>query len=434
MQSDDAALSDLTTTGAISRTGVSVITLSADDIRRLNGLLAGEAGARQLSPDLVAGKPWTVNDIGYQMATSADNLTAAAQLDVAWADIVAGLRVTGFISNQGTNWTDWLNCLLAREVLYEAARNWAAHPDQAPARLQQALGDLEEFSIDRWSPEEMLKNRYVVYRQLIEQEGPFWEQIQRHGYVFVSPSGHVATEVYVKSFPWTGERERLRRMMNILTARSLQRSQPDYDYVPANSSVTPRDAEIASWVGTSSAVASEFAVDLWLDVDGRSRVDLQVLRTLSLERGTMLILALQAHRQELGEFPRQISDLVPGVIDDLPRDPYTAGDFGYAPTGFDAPVIPFGNRVVPAQQPLLWSAGLSRAVLAYHAESYLIGEVTVPGDRYVASPLVWSSISPPVSVPHPPDGGTAHAGRIRYLILGVEPPPWNEPPPVPADN
>lgn len=393
------------------------------EVREISEVLRDWTGTPRLAREVVTGDPWRVEVVGREMAGSARRLTADGELDAAWSDIVAGLRVTGFLSTQAANWSDWLNCLIARESLSAAAQDWAADPDQTPDRLAQALGDLKQFSIDAWSPDEMLENRYLIYAQLIERKGLLWERLQRDGQIDFG--GRTITMSSLEWLGWTGERERLLRLMTLLTARSMQRSDAGIRAmvpaggVPLESGVS--DREISRWVTTTSSQVGEFAVDLWTDANGYSVVDRMVLEALAEERGTMLIVALDSHRLQTGDFPEQLADLVPEVLEELPRDPYTGGDFGYAPAGFDAPLIPIGEPVVPAEQPLLWSAGLNRAVLAYHAESFESPLGTFPGYRYAASPL--DRLSSPGSAPPPPDGGEPDRERVRFIILGAEPYP-----------
>lgn len=392
------------------------------DVRALSQALAEVTEPAQLAPEVLVDPAWNGGVIGREMARSCRELAAAGDLDAGWADVVAGLRVSEFRA-QGVDWADWGNGLISHEILCGAARDWAADAQQTPERLRQALNDLERFSIDQWSPATMLMNRYVLYRQLLEQQGPLWERMERDGEILFD--GLPFTELAYKRARWTGDRERLLRLMRLLTVRSLRRPNPEV-YATASESSRPADpelppdAEIVRWLATTWFGGGDFAADVATDVDGRSIVDQRYLEALALERGTMLAVALRIFQIEYNTFPVQLADLTPDVIAKLPRDPYTGGDFGYASNGFEAPVIPLGARVIPARQPLLWSAGLRRAVLAYHIEALEGPTETIPGNRYIASPLEWRSISPPTA----PVSVEADPERIRVIILGTELPAW----------
>jgi hypothetical protein len=90
-------------------------------------------------------------------------------------------------------------------------------------------------------------------------------------------------------------------------------------------------------------------------------------RELTAERAATLILALQLHRLKHGAFPDHVSQLRGTVLERVPVDPATGGEFEFEPHGLPAPLL--GAKppaLIPAQQPLLWSR-LPGAALAFSA-------------------------------------------------------------------
>lgn len=52
--------------------------------------------------------------------------------------------------------------------------------------------------------------------------------------------------------------------------------------------------------------------------------------------GTRLMLAIELFRTEHGRHPEALSELVPSILPEMPRDPFTGGEFGYKRRGPDA--------------------------------------------------------------------------------------------------
>jgi len=88
-----------------------------------------------------------------------------------------------------------------------------------------------------------------------------------------------------------------------------------------------------------------------------------LVRAVTLQRGTRLVLALQAYRLEHGSLPHSLDVLVGDYFEQLPVDPYTGESFGYYPNGLavETEVYPDSVAVepvetLPAGTPFVWSA------------------------------------------------------------------------------
>jgi hypothetical protein len=176
--------------------------------------------------------------------------------------------------------------------------------------------------------------------------------------------------------------------------------------------VTPEHIE--RWVSTTPLLPLEYFLDSTIDI----RPDV----TASV--ATRLVLMLQIHRVEHGEFPEHLHDLE----GEVPRDPLTGGDFGYAPEGFDAPAVVLagdGYRAgfheqffVPAGAPLVWSPGSTRPEPKLDGELIMLHAAHFADhSRYVelkdAADRLFADRQP----------ATAHAQR-RILFVYVGQRPW----------
>jgi hypothetical protein len=131
-----------------------------------------------------------------------------------------------------------------------------------------------------------------------------------------------------------------------------------------------------------------------------------------------VVLALYAYKLDHGAFPEDLSELAFGGRDVSVRDPCGEGQFGYRPSGFPKPVLVACDVMLPAGQPLIWSAGAARAEIVQAAEP--VGQ-SAPFQAAIGDFYATNSMSVQM-------GGadarlhtmTPNSDRIVLVILGLQ--------------
>ena len=161
-----------------------------------------------------------------------------------------------------------------------------------------------------------------------------------------------------------------------------------------------------------------FTFDPYLQSDVLN-IDGAMNRNLTLQRATLLVLALQVWHREHGQFPRYLSQLAEVLLTDVPPDSLSTGAWGYAPEGLPAPLLVSRRTVVPAGQPLLWSRGPFDLDIVYYSRSQQTGVGETPPNRYVVTPFYRPTQDPSPGV-NDSSGGEPQPNRIRFLLLGTD--------------
>jgi ABC-type transport system involved in multi-copper enzyme maturation permease subunit len=196
--------------------------------------------------------------------------------------------------------------------------------------------------------------------------------------------------------PW--ERERALRALDLITLYNIRQAESFTNELMRNESSTrnlrqwlrpqngwnslPENWQLAERRATTSYLLYfEYEVRVPIAEQYRAFCNNQVFR-----RATLLQIALARYRTEHDEYPRQLTELVPEYLAELPLDPYSGQPFGYEPDGLDLPLQRTGHvtnfeRIEPGR-PLFWSVGSSGSRLMRETNTKMVpGESDSPDDR-----------------------------------------------------
>jgi hypothetical protein len=152
------------------------------------------------------------------------------------------------------------------------------------------------------------------------REVPYWETlVGEYGYAvawlkWLGSPGAITREEFRGEFG-----TRAIGAARILAAREVDR------YYSGAVAVARRDTW--DWDFTTVAEPRDGSVAALLASPGGA--ELPVCNHLANLRGTLLVAALELHRTRSGEYPAALADLVPGILDSLPLDPWTGQLFRY---------------------------------------------------------------------------------------------------------
>jgi hypothetical protein len=228
---------------------------------------------------------------------------------------------------------------------------WAADKNQTSQQIGAAIKRLAALRSSTLQLENRLKANYVMLsRSILAGEGlrPYWK------YYGEENSLQITREVFFgRAMPW--ENYRALRVLNSLTADDLLRLQNVRTQLKAQEHAKP---------GTSNGVVSMLQFDAIfqpgsrLSSDDRKRAEwaattipkfstigdlgtalvLELAEFKARQRGTQIVMALQAYRLEHSELPVSLGQLKGEYFDVLPADPYSGSEFRYFPHGVPMPV------------------------------------------------------------------------------------------------
>ena len=120
-------------------------------------------------------------------------------------------------------------------------------------------------------------------------------------------------------------------------------------------------------VGSSHLAVMEYSIRVPQLELFKHVVDTEVYR-----RAVRLVLALIMFRNNHGDYPLTMSELMPDYLPAIPGDPYAGGPFHYEPAGLELPLsfyrfsYDYQDSDIAPGTPLLWSTGYHGVVLGRH--------------------------------------------------------------------
>lgn len=239
--------------------------------------------------------------------------------------LIAAVKILRYLQTQVLSWAEWSVCCQQEQAVLGSIRAFAADPsvdEPTLARLQSQLDEALGQNRTAVGAQEMLRSRYVIWRQSFELRG-IGETLLSGSDEAPGPAIQLLT---------IAERQRCVSLMGHLTQRDL---------VPHAAGPSPE--ELQRWIATTP----------WLPLDFRQRTasnsqpavapgfvfeggwyDRVFWDTYASELATVIIVGLQRHRLLHGKFPDRLEELLELGLGDIPRDPWTQSDFGYWPQGY----------------------------------------------------------------------------------------------------
>ncbi|MCA9055540.1 MAG: hypothetical protein KDA75_16980, partial [Planctomycetaceae bacterium] len=308
------------------------------------------------------------------------------------------LRLLGRLSGQEVSLT-W-GALTARQRVFSLLADWTQQETRTADELRALLDDLQfqgQTRFDQWmSPSQVAAADASVTRQLIANRGPDYDALR----ALADDAGSDELWHWRWLQAWSrlnGDYTRTERLLRILEVEADVIAH--WDRTPdaeADHSVATR-VEIERWVATTAPYELAMPGTLVSDLDYLQRIDIRMTAEIACERGLKLLIALEIFRREQGNYPRSLSELVPGMLPQLPKDPFAGADFAYLPDGLPAPWVLDASRLrldtagaqvvdeatrgewassllsqlglIPAGQPILWSPGPRQSGFVYRSHS-----------------------------------------------------------------
>lgn len=293
--------------------------------------------------------------LGRVLVASARKLESEGELEAAMQRYLAALRMSRHLRVRASSVGPLIADAVEGSVL-DRLPYWAAHPDQSPPRIRQALGRFDELMQNVPSRDEAIKGDYIYSRQVILADPDVFA-------AFDSRQDMIMTmTLWSRWLPW--ERARALRMLNYITASNL---------------LSLRTAELRLRQGEGSTpplnrrghrgephFALRGMVNLPMarcDYDQDFRLLMRQSIWMATRRNaTRLLLALEAYKSEHGRLPENLEELLGTYLDSLPEDPCSGKPFRYLPEGVAARVswamwYHQQEKVVQSNTPFLWSTG-----------------------------------------------------------------------------
>ena len=313
-------------------------------------------------------------ELGGLLVQQARLLNDEGDLDAALDRYLAALRIASHVRsrNRFAATADYLEY-----GVYSQLRVWASKPGQTPERIRIAIEAVERMMSEPPSQTDAMKAEYVMARQIIEGDFDLLGNV-------IGTSGPrseaIRSVVAMQWMPW--EKARAIRLLNVLTAEELRRSEQVERAVAAGSSLpTPSHYRFADRWGHWNrrwGRLSETTLGLrhFYEPDGYWEARTYV-STSTRRRATYLVLGLVAWKLQHGELPDGLDDLVGPYLSKLPPDPHTGEPFRYFREGipiaftetFDGGAEP--RELLGAGEPFIWSTGWQITVAGSEGDEIL---------------------------------------------------------------
>ncbi|MCA8992464.1 MAG: ABC transporter permease [Planctomycetaceae bacterium] len=288
---------------------------------------------------------------------------AAGDTEAARETFLLAVKLERYLSHQATDWPGWIMAIQGERRGLAGLQRWAAHPDVTADQLRQTRQQVEDIVGNVGPlPTKMLYARYVVFDQFYQGGGPLWDHMGAD-----DAMGETGFEAVLRSPLSWAERNRCRRLVAFLTLESLNTTlQPNAAPNPMQSQ---KAIQLQRWISTSYFLLPGAVYDPILQemTTGESWNMNTYHDAVACERATQLILLLQAHRRDHGNFPDTILDLKE-TPDLFAVDPWSESYFSYAPKGFKTEMKMEQSLISPSDQPLLWTIGSRNSVKVREAK------------------------------------------------------------------
>ncbi len=303
--------------------------------------------------------------VAMLLKMSAFESLAQHRLDEALQRALALYHFGQQLGHSHTGREQWSRGLDVQQAALHVLREWAMSADQTQESLQAALGRSnlgtlhpvaqllraeKSFAID---PQEPLRTEYadaVSMRELRWREAAaphrwvFWEKLREKRLLNVLAAEATATiNDRLIQLPWPNPYRFNAWYDRLLRNRDEERSGNSLGPMSRGQRWQQTTLDVQLGWGWSHYEASNFF--------------LPTLVTLETHRrGLWLTIALQAYRQQHGQLPERLDELVGPFMDRLPADPISGQAFDYRPRGLPT-IVMCDSRRLAANTPFLSAPG-----------------------------------------------------------------------------
>ncbi|MFV0443783.1 MAG: hypothetical protein ACK5Q5_09455 [Planctomycetaceae bacterium] len=225
----------------------------------------------------------------------------------------------------------------ARRNLLSSLAEWVRHEARTSAELQKLLDDkdfISETTLGWWSPPEVIAQQYAnTVQNLIDRHGTDFDMLMAKVGI-ANPQAQLGTKL-LNLLSWlNGNDERTRRLLKVLTVDATAIALWNRPLVEFSEY---SQADFERWVATTQPMAlSPPGGYLRAPTVQLQNAVLAGQIDIACQNAVRLLIALEIHRIEQGQYPESLSKLVPKFFRNLPTDPFTGEDFVYHARGLDS--------------------------------------------------------------------------------------------------
>ncbi|MBI3462143.1 MAG: hypothetical protein HY000_03650 [Planctomycetes bacterium] len=321
---------------------------------------------REMTLQTVLNDVQATRDLGRLLVLDARRLESEGELDAALEHYLATLRMAQHVAARGSQMQLFVGIAL-EALVDDMMPRWAAHREQTPERIRHAIRKIQGLAEHAPGRSDAAVVEYLILRRLLLGD---WSLLAS---VSDDQIAQIILWIMDRWMPW--ERQRSLRLLDVLIAEDLARSDSFQKALAAGQAVPY--SRLSSWgIGPQGENGKwlQTTVVLRLHYPALAYSAEAITRSVTRQRALLLILALKGWQIEHGELPSSLDDLVGSYFSGLPTDPYSGGQFGYLPRGFEGPVEA-GSRnqiglpseaIIEPGQPVIWSTlglygGLTRS-------------------------------------------------------------------------
>lgn len=268
-------------------------------------------------------------ELAWLLLLEARRLESQGELDEALECYLATVRLGHHVAARGTaiqymigNGIDALVC--------ERMPHWAAHADQTPDRIRNALRRIEELFRSTPPLADAIKLEYLSIRRAMETDfdGLAADTGQDADVAGAVLTRHLMPSEYARAFRLLDYRTTETLHFVAEVNASLSSGLPPTPWRPTAQAGYDENTRVDRWARTT-VVPLDPRADYWGTLP---------LHQETRHRSLRLILALKGWQAEHGDLPETLDALVDDYFDRLPLDPRSGKPFEYIPRGYDVPV------------------------------------------------------------------------------------------------
>lgn len=290
------------------------------------------------------------------------SLISTPTIDSPLEQILAALRMNRHMAMNQPAAIVVRQLISERQILAEIAKTMAAK-DRTNAERRTAIEKLQAFYQRNPILDQTFVAELYAIRDVINGKEP----------PLILASKPIGNDSYLaftaNELPW--ERERALLALDLITDQNRQNAL-DLKNALAQTAERNGGAQVlrawyrpiwqpAMWLTQQPAAATSYLVSMEYQLRVPvNELFLEYCHTITVERATLLQIALAMYRADHKEYPPTLEALVPDYLKDLSLDPYNGQPFQYRPSGFDNKLLwdaATAGVGVPPHTALLWSAG-----------------------------------------------------------------------------